>query len=473
MHFLPVFLDLTEGVVGLVGAGPAALNKLRLLRAAAARVRWYSKDVGFAEEVLTAALSGPLEISFADPRQADFADCIAVVSAAGDALDDDIAALARGQHVPVNVVDRPELSTFIFPAIVDRGDVVVAIATGGTSPVLARRLRERIEALLPARIGDLAALMGRFRVRAAQARRGGRSLRQFWERVVDGPIGAAALAGRWRDAERALTRAIDHSDDTPAPSGAVFIVGAGPGAADLLTLRALQALQGADVVFYDELVTAEILDRARREAELVFVGKRSGRPGIGQDAINQRLAEAARRGLNVVRLKGGDPFIFGRGGEELEYLRDAGIAVVVVPGVTAALGCAAEAGLPLSFRNEATEVAFVTAHHADADAEAETDWSKFTDPKTTLVVYMGVGKAASVRDGLVAAGRDANTPAAVLVRGTRADSLCLVGRLDDIPALAARAGEGPGLLVIGQTVARSDAWRAAAEQSIASREMAA
>ena len=179
MRFLPVFLDLTEGVVGLVGAGPAALNKLRLLRSAGARVRWYSKDVGVAEEVLTAALSGPLEISFADPRQADFTDCIAVVSAAGDVLDDDIAALARSQHVPVNVVDRPELSTFIFPAIVDRGDVVVAIGTGGTSPVLARRLRERIEALLPARIGEFAALMGRFRVRAAQARRGGRSLRRF------------------------------------------------------------------------------------------------------------------------------------------------------------------------------------------------------------------------------------------------------------------------------------------------------
>jgi uroporphyrin-III C-methyltransferase / precorrin-2 dehydrogenase / sirohydrochlorin ferrochelatase len=472
MRFLPVFLDLTEGVVGLVGAGPAAVNKLRLLRSAGASVRWYSKDVVVAEEVMTAGVpSGPLEISFADPRQADFTDLIAVVSAAGDALDDDIAALARRQHVAVNVVDRPELSTFIFPAIVDRGDVVVAISTGGTSPVLARRLRERIEALLPARIGDLAALMGRFRAHAAQARRGARSLRRFWERVVDGPIGAAALAGRWRDAERALACAIEHSDETPAQTGTVFIVGAGPGAADLLTLRALQALQGADVVFYDELVTAEILDRARRDAERVFVGKRSGRPGIGQDAINQRLAEAARRGLNVVRLKGGDSFIFGRGGEALEYLRQAGIAVVVVPGVTAALGCAAEAGLPLSFRNEATQVAFVTAHHADAGAE--TDWSKFTDPKTTLVVYMGVGKAALVRDGLVAAGRDANTPAAVLARGTRSDSICLVGRLDDIPALAARAGEGPGLLVIGQTVARSDAWQAAARHSIARREMAA
>lgn len=459
MRFLPVFLDLTEGVVGLVGSGPAALNKLRLLRAAGAHVRWFPGDAGAVEQGQpNAAEAGAVEICPADPAPADFAEFLAVVVATGDARDDAIAAQARRQRVPVNVVDRPELSTFIFPAIVDRGDVVVAISTGGASPVLARRLRERIEALLPARIGDLAALMGRFRARAAKTRDGGRALRLFWERVVDGPIAAAALGGRWRDAETALARAADAPDQ--AADGTVFIVGAGPGAADLLTLRALQALQGADVVFYDELIGADILDRARRDAERVFVGKRRGRPGIGQDAINQRLAAAARQGLNVVRLKGGDPFIFGRGGEELDYLRAAGVAVIVVPGISAALGCAAEAALPLSFRHEATEVAFVSAQHADA--ASATNWSKFTDPKMTLVVYMGLGHAVQVRDGLIAAGRDAATPTAVLARGTRADAACVVGRLGDIAALVARAGEGPALLVIGQTVTHSDAWRAAA-----------
>ena len=235
-------------------------------------------------------------------------------------------------------------------------------------------------------------------------------------------------------------------------------------------MRALQALQGADVIFYDELVGPEILDRARRDAERVFVGKRRGEPGIGQDEINRRLVEAARQGRNVVRLKGGDPFIFGRGGEELEFLREANVATVVVPGVTAALGCAAEAGLPLTFRNEASRLCLVTAHRADE--AAETDWSTLADPQTTVVVYMGLASAAAVRDGLIAAGRDPSTPAGVLARGTRPDSKIVVGRLEDLAALAAQAGEGPALLVIGEVVARSDAWREL-NRDLAAKELAA
>jgi uroporphyrin-III C-methyltransferase/precorrin-2 dehydrogenase/sirohydrochlorin ferrochelatase len=346
MRFLPVFLDLAQGAVGLAGSGPAAQSKLRLLRSAGARVRWFAEGAGAIESDLAADLhSGGVEMSRADPRQADFSGLIAVVSAIGDARDDDLAAQARRQRIPVNVVDRPDLSTFIFPAIVDRGEVVVAIGTGGAAPVLARRLRERIEALLPARIGDLAALMGRFRA-AARKRRGADSLRRFWERVVDGPIGAAALAGRWHEAETALARASERPGDWHGHSGAVFLVGAGPGDPDLLTLRALQALQGADVVLYDETVSVGILDRARRDAERIFAGRRAGGPGIGQDAINRRLADAARQGRNAVHLKGGDPFSFARGGEEIDYLRHAGVAVVVVPGVTAALARAAVAALP-------------------------------------------------------------------------------------------------------------------------------
>ena len=229
-------------------------------------------------------------------------------------------------------------------------------------------------------------------------------------------------------------------------------------------------MQNADVVFYDELVTPEVLDRARRDAERVFVGKRRGQPGIGQQAINARLAAEARKGRNVVRLKGGDPFIFGRGGEELEYLRAAAVETVIVPGVTAALGCAAEAGLPLTFREEASRLSFITAYRS-AEAAA-TDWSGLADPHATVVVYMGLSAAAAVRDGLIAAGRDPKTPAAVLARGTRPDSKSIVGPLDNIAALAAQAGEGPALLVIGQVVARSDAWRAE-NRSSASQEIAA
>jgi uroporphyrin-III C-methyltransferase / precorrin-2 dehydrogenase / sirohydrochlorin ferrochelatase len=223
-------------------------------------------------------------------------------------------------------------------------------------------------------------------------------------------------------------------------------------------------------VFYDELVTAGVLDRARRDAERVFVGKRRGVPGIGQDEINRRLRDAARDGRNVVRLKGGDPFVFGRGGEELDYLRRHDVPVIVVPGITAALGCAAEAGLPLTLRNAATRLCLVTAHLA-ADAHA-TDWSGLADPRTTVVVYMGLAAAAAVRDGLIAAGHDPSTPVAVLARGTRPDAASVVGRLDALEALAAQVGEGPALIVVGDVVAHSDPWLAA-PAAHASQEIAA
>ncbi|HEY6705648.1 MAG TPA: siroheme synthase CysG [Xanthobacteraceae bacterium] len=472
MRFLPVFLNTSSGLVIVVGSGEPARGKLRLLRAAGAHVRWFSRDVDVAEEMLTLSGPGRLEISFGDPLKADLADAVAIVSAAGDALDAQIAARARRHRIPVNVVDRPELSTFIFPAIVDRGEVVVAIGTGGASPILARRLRELIEALLPTRIGELAQLIGRHRRRFAAVPRA-LSPRRFWENIIAGPIAEAVLAGRSDKAEARLVAAIDGDSARESRAGkaeTVFLVGAGPGDPDLLTLRALHALADADVVFYDELVTAAVLDRARRGAEQLFVGKRRGEAGIGQDEINRRLVAAARAGRRVVRLKGGDPFIFGRGGEELEYLRAAGVPVIVVPGVTAALGCAAEAGLPLTLRNEAGKLAFITAQRAEE--AAAIDWSSLTDRQMTLVVYMGLASAAAVRDGLIAAGRDGETPAAVLARGTRPDSQAAVGRLDELAALAAEVGEGPAILVIGEVVARSTPWRAAHVGGLTAREAA-
>jgi uroporphyrin-III C-methyltransferase / precorrin-2 dehydrogenase / sirohydrochlorin ferrochelatase len=473
VRFLPLFLDTAAGVFILVGSGEPALGKLRLLRAAGAHVRWFPRDTDIAEEFLTLPGRGRLEISVGDPLRADVSDVAAVVSAAGDPIDAQIAQRARTRRIPVNVVDRPELSTFIFPAIVDRGEVVVAIGTGGASPALARRLRELIEALLPARIGELAALIGRHRGRFAAIPRAV-SPRRFWQSIVAGPIAEAVLAGHTAQAEAQLVTAIDeHSARRDGRSGkteTVFLVGAGPGDPDLLTLRALHVLSDADIVLYDELVTAEVLDRARRGAEQVFVGKRRGEPGVAQDEINRRLVEAARAGRRVVRLKGGDPFVFGRGGEELEHLRRAGVPVVVVPGITAALGCAAESGLPLTFRNEVSTLALVTAQRADE--AAAVDWSSLSDPQTTVVVYMGLASAAAVRDGLIAAGRDGATPAAVLARGTRPDAQAAVGRLDRLDSLAADVGEGPAILVIGEVVARSTPWRAAELGAAIAREAA-
>ena len=475
MRFLPVFLEASAGVFVLVGSGDAALAKLRLLRAAGAHVRWFPRSADVAEEVLTQGGGGRLEISLGDPVSADLSDAAAIVSAAGPVVDAQLAERARRERLPINVVDRPELSTFIFPAIVDRGEVVVAIGTGATSPVLARRLREMIEALLPARLGDLATLIGRYRSRFAAVPRA-LSPRRFWHNVISGPIGEAALAGRSVEAETKLVAAIDahRVSESAAQNGSrsetVFLVGAGPGDPDLLTLRALHVLSDADVVLYDELVTAAVLDRARRDAEQVFVGKRRGEPGIPQDEINRRMVAAARAGRRVVRLKGGDPFIFGRGGEELEYLREAGVPVVVVPGISAALGCAAESELPLTFRNEASTLTFITAHRAE-EATA-IDWSAAASPQNTVVVYMGLASAAAVRDRLIAAGRDGATPAAVLARGTRLDAQTAVGRLDQLAALAAEVGEGPALLVIGQVVARSAPWRAAELEALIAQEAA-
>src|SRR6266436_5771007 len=254
MRFLPVFLDTAAGVVVVLGSGEPALGKLRLLRAAGAHVRWFSRNADVAEEMLPPSAQGRLEISFGDPLKVDLSNALAVVSAAGEALDAQIAARARRHRIPVNVVDRPELSTFIFPAIVDRGEVVVAVGTGGASPVVARRVRERIEAMLPARIGDLAAFIGRWRKQIHGRIPEFPLRRRFWERVVDGPIGALVFAGAQASGQA---------------EGRVTLVGAGPGDPDLLTIKALRALQDADVVFYDELVPPEILDRIRRDASRI------------------------------------------------------------------------------------------------------------------------------------------------------------------------------------------------------------
>ncbi|MEZ5891326.1 MAG: NAD(P)-dependent oxidoreductase [Xanthobacteraceae bacterium] len=336
MRFLPVFLDVAAGTVALVGSGPEAQNKLRLLRAAGARVRWYPGDraeTNAAETVEEArAAQSSVEIVASDPAQANFSGYMAVVSAAGDAIDAAVAARARAAGIPVNVVDRPDLSTFIVPAIIDRGEVVVAIGTGGASPVLARRLRERIEALLPARIGDLAALLGRYRARLAQKRHGSHSARRFWEQAVDGPIGSLALAGRLHEAEAALARAVENSAMPEQQSGLIYLIDNAAAEPDLLTLRALQALQNADVIVYDEQVDPAVLDRARRDAVRIVIGARHGKPEIRPDVAAGLLAEHARAGRSVAFLNSrkalADTILF--------RLRQAGLPVNAVPGVAAA-----------------------------------------------------------------------------------------------------------------------------------------
>jgi uroporphyrin-III C-methyltransferase/precorrin-2 dehydrogenase/sirohydrochlorin ferrochelatase len=462
MRYLPVFLDLQTGPVLLVGAGDVARAKLRLLAAAGARIRWFATDGHHDVSGLAAADAARIEFAEGDPLAADLRGVIAILCAGAGEIGIAMSARAKAVGLPVNVMDDLAHSTFIFPAIVDRGDVVVAVGTGGTSPVVARRVRERIEAVLPARIGDLAGFIGRWR-KTIHGRIPEFALRRrFWERVVDGPIGALVLAGRGDEAEAALKDIGDASAFAGASmsgqaEGRVTLVGAGPGDPDLLTIKALRALQDADIVFYDELVSPEILDRARRDASRVPVGRRVGKPGIGQDAINRLLIEAAKSGQRAVRLKGGDPFVFGRGGEEVEALREADVAYSVVPGITAGLGAAAQFEVPLTFRHEALRITFLTAHKAkDADA---VDWSVLTDEKMTVVVYMGMTAAQSVRAGLLAAGRSPQTPVGVFARVTRPDAQAAVGMLNELPSLVEKIDGGPAVLIIGDVVAHSAPWR--------------
>ncbi len=462
MRFLPVFLDLQAGPVLLVGAGALARAKLRLLAAAGARIRWYATDGHHDAGGLEAADAARIELCDGDPLVADLTGVIAILCAGAGDIGPAMSARAKAVGLPVNVMDDLSHSTFIFPAIVDRGDVVVAVGTGGSSPVVARRVRERIEAVLPARIGDLAAFVGRWR-KLIQRRIPEFPLRRrFWERVVDGPIGALVLAGRGEEAEAALRDIADPgafagAQATGKAEGRVTLVGAGPGDPDLLTVKALRALQDADVVFYDELVSPEVLDRARRDASRIAVGRRVGKPGIGQHTINRLMIEAAKSGQRAVRLKGGDPFVFGRGGEEVEALRQAGVAYSVVPGITAGLGAAAQFEVPLTFRHEALRITFLTAHKA-RDAET-VDWSVLTDEKMTVVVYMGMTAAPSVRAGLLAAGRSPQTPVGVFARVTRPDSKAAVGKLEELPALVEGIDGGPAVLIIGDVVAHSAPWR--------------
>jgi uroporphyrin-III C-methyltransferase/precorrin-2 dehydrogenase/sirohydrochlorin ferrochelatase len=460
MRFLPVFLDLQTGPVLLVGAGDLARAKLRLLAAAGARVRWFATDGSHDVSGLEPADAARVELAEGDPLAADLGGVIAILCAGAGDIGIAMSARAKAVGLPVNVMDDLAHSTFIFPAIVDRGDVVVAVGTGGASPVVARRVRERIEAVLPARIGDLAGFIGRWR-KTIHGRIPEFALRRrFWERVVDGPIGALVLAGRGVEAEAALKDISNPSafaDASGQAEGRVTLVGAGPGDPDLLTIKALRALQDADVVFYDELVSPEILDRARRDTSRIPVGRRVGKPGIGQAAINKLLIEAAQSGQRAVRLKGGDPFVFGRGGEEIEALREAGVAYSIIPGITAGLGASAQFEVPLTFRHEALRITFLTAHKA-RDAET-VDWSVLTDEKMTVVVYMGMTAAPSVRAGLLAAGRSPRTPVGVFARVTRPDAQAVVGTLEQLPALVEKIDGGPAILIIGDVVAHSAPWR--------------
>ncbi|MEO8307255.1 MAG: siroheme synthase CysG [Pseudomonadota bacterium] len=451
MDYLPIFVDLRERLVVVVGGGHVAQRKIEHLIKAHARVRVVAPQ-------LCAELTVFRDLGRVEHRPVPFSaihlDGAALVVAATDdeSVNEDVSRAARERGIWVNVVDDAQRSAFIFPAIVDRSPLIVAVGSSGNSPTLARRVRMQIEALLPERLGSLADYAGRWRQIVQGALPALPQRLRFWDGFFNGPVAAQLLNGDAAAADTHMHAAIAQARVAAADHlGEVYLIGVGPGNPDLLTIRAQQLLQQADVVLYDRLVPDAILGRARRDAEKINVGKAPGSHEHTQDYINGLLIEHARRGLRVARVKGGDPFIFGRGGEELQVLRAAGIPVVVVPGITAAIGAAASAGIPLTMRGLSQAVTFVTATGANG---ASLDWNALVQAQHTLVFYMSAAQLEHIALQLAQHGMSATQPVALLERATWPDERVLKTTLGQLPALANAAQlKSPSLLIVGEVAA--------------------
>lgn len=470
MDYFPLFLDLRDRPVLLVGGGAVAARKLALLLDAHAKVTVVAPELG---EALRGA---PLANRF-DWREARFDPSMVggqrlVIAATGDRdVNAAVAAAADTRGIPVNVVDDPALSSAIVPAIVDRSPLLVAISSAGTAPMLARLVREKLETTIDESFGALARLLGRARRRIVAALPDTAARRRFYGDTLAGPVAGLVRAGRVDAAEAALDDAL-RTGGTTSPRGRVLLVGAGPGDPGLLTLKALRALQEADVILHDGLVTDAVLALARRDAERIAVAKHGGGEQVPQAKINAQLVDLARRGLTVVRLKGGDPFVFGRGGEELRVLRAAGIPYEVVPGITAAVGAAAYAGIPLTDRGQAAGARLLTARRAPGADTTGDDLVAHGAGDDTLAIYMGRGQLRDSARALVRGGRAPATPVALVEHATRPQQRVLVTTLEDLSnGVAAEGLQGPVVMLVGESAALAAElhWYGAAPEALASR----
>ncbi|MDH4873748.1 siroheme synthase CysG [Pseudomonas sp. BN515] len=456
MDFLPLFHNLQGRQVLVVGGGEVALRKARLLADAGARLRVVAPEID--AQLLEMVEQGGGESLLRGYQEADLDACVLVIAASDDEqLNAEISAQAQARGVPVNVVDAPKLCSVIFPAIVDRSPLIVAVSSAGDAPVLARLIRAKIETWIPAAYGQLAGLAKKFRDQVKTLFPDVQQRRVFWEEVFQGPVAERMLAGQGVEAERLLAERV--AGGAPKALGEVYLVGAGPGDPDLLTFRALRLMQQADVVLYDRLVAAPIIELCRRDAERIYVGKRRADHAVPQDEINRLLIEQAKLGKRVLRLKGGDPFIFGRGGEEIEELAANDIPFQVVPGITAASGCSTYAGIPLTHRDYAQSVRFVTGHLKDGSCDLP--WSDLVAPGQTLVFYMGLVGLPVICEQLIKHGRAAETPAALIQQGTTSHQRVFTGTLANLPQLVAEHEvHAPTLVIVGEVVTLRDklAW---------------
>lgn len=444
--YFPMFVDLSGQPVLVVGGGEVAARKIRLLMKFGARPRVVARELN--EELSGLLAAGQLEHLATGFDAAHLAGCRLVVAATDDrALNREVAAAAEAASLLCNVVDDPEASRYITPSIVERAPITVAISTAGAAPVLARRLRERIESLLPAAYGRVAEFMERNRERVKQLAFDAR--RQLWENFLDGPGPERLLAGD----EVAAVFELESLIGGAAPRGEVYLVGAGPGDPDLLSFRALRLMQQCDVVLYDALISPAILDLVRRDAERIYVGKRRAMHTLPQEEINAELVRLAQLGKRVLRLKGGDPFVFGRGGEEIEELAAAGVPFQVVPGISAANGCAAYAGIPLTHRDYSQACIFVTGHRRK-DGHLDLHWDSLARRGQTVVIYMGRTALPELCAQLAAHGLPNDWPAALIEQGTTQAQQVVAGTLGTLPGLVAARSDidGASLVIVGEVV---------------------
>lgn len=448
MDLLPIFMNIKDRHALVVGGGEVAERKAGLLQEAGAKVHIVSPE-------LDAVLRRQVDEGAMSYRQGEFATsdlegAVLVIAATdNEAVNQQVSELAQARGIPVNVVDNPALCSFVMPSIIDRSPVQIAVSTGGVSPVLARLLRARLESAIPAAYGRLAQLAERFRDRVKARFDNLNARRKFWEQVLQGEIAELVFKGQDEQAQAALEAALEAGRDEPV--GEVYLVGGGPGDPDLLTFRALRLMQQADVIVHDRLISKEVLDLCRRDAERIYVGKERDNHALPQDQINQLLARLAKEGKRVCRLKGGDPFIFGRGGEEIETLAAEGVNFQVVPGITAAIGMSSYAGIPLTHRDYSQAVTFVTGHLKDGSMNL--NWPALAQPNQTVVFYMGLKGLPVICENLIKHGRAPETPMALVQQATTPRQKEFIGTLGTIAKVIEKEEvKAPTLIVVGEVV---------------------
>jgi uroporphyrin-III C-methyltransferase/precorrin-2 dehydrogenase/sirohydrochlorin ferrochelatase len=461
MDFLPLFHNLKCRRVIVIGGGEIALRKVRLVAEADAFITIVAKE--YCNDLIEMRDSNAkkgihnLELITAAYQQQyieNNPDAVLVIAATNDPeLNREVSKHAQQGHMLSNVVDDPGYSTVIFPSIVDRSPIQIAISSGGDAPVLVRLIRTQLESLFPAGMSKLAALAGSFREKVKAKFSNGADRKAFWEEVFGGPIAEQAYSNNLAEAERLLVDKLENTNEFKI--GEVYLIGGGPGDPDLLTFKAIRLMQQADIVLYDRLVSKPVLNLVRRDATRIYVGKTAGDHPVTQENINQKMVDYALAGNRVVRLKGGDPFIFGRGGEELETLAEQGIPFQVVPGITAASGCASYAGIPLTHRDHAQSVRFIAGHHRSG--KLELNWNELAQPNQTLVFYMGLNGLETICEQLKNHGLDSNIPVALVEKGTSDRQRVFTGNLDTLPEIVRTAeAKAPTLIIVGTVVSLHD-----------------